>query len=73
MSKSTLKIGALYPKCTKIQLIFNSELIIYILIYLNKNMGQVSSMVDDLKKIVENDKEIARRKKVAEIRKRQNS
>ena len=36
-------------------------------------MGQVSSMVDDLKKIVENDKEIARRKKVAEIRKRQNS
>jgi len=42
-------------------------------IYLNKNMGQVSSMVDDLKKIVENDKEIARRKKVAEIRKRQNS
>ena len=30
-------------------------------------------MVDDLKKIVENDKEMARRKKVAEIRKRQNS
>jgi ubiquitin C-terminal hydrolase len=33
-------------------------------------MGQVSSLVDDFKTIVENDKEIARRKKMAEVKKR---
>lgn len=36
-------------------------------------MGQVASLVDDFKNVVENDKEIARRKKMAEVRKRQNS
>lgn len=36
-------------------------------------MGQVASLVDDFKTIVESDKEIARRKKMAEVRKRQNS
>ena len=36
-------------------------------------MGQVASIVDDFKTIVENDKEIARRKKIADVRKRQNS
>lgn len=36
-------------------------------------MGQVASLVDDFKTIVDSDKEIARRKKMAEVRKRQNS
>lgn len=37
-------------------------------------MGQVSSLVDDMKNIIDNDdKEVAKRKKMAEVKKRQNS
>lgn len=37
-------------------------------------MGQVSSMVDDLKNVMESDKEVQNKaKKRAELRKRQNS